>query len=106
MGTWNGGVTFDDAWQMWADLEEVYGRQLEVKLTRPRRLASGQHYPALVFVTVDRVKGGVLKPLTRSCQIGGARGARTVPAALVRAMAELMHVIEEEHREAAAQASF
>ena len=100
------GVTFDDAWAQWADVEGYYGHEVQVRLWRPRTLKDGGRYAARLSVTVDRVKGGTVKPLTRFCEVGGTRGARTVPAALVRALGELMATLEEEADEAAAQAAF
>ena len=100
------GVTFDDAWASWADFEAHWGLKIECKVWPPRLLASGTRVPASVALTVERRRSGVLKPLTRHCQVGGARGARTVPAALVRALAELSAVLEGEKAQAEQLAAF
>lgn len=100
------GITFDDAWACWADFEAHWGLTLACKVWPPRLLASGTRLPASVAFTLERRRGGVLKPLTRHCQVGGARGARTVPAAIVRALAELSAVLEGEEEQAKQLAAF
>lgn len=98
--------TFEDAWQLWEEVESGAGTSLEVRLWRPRALQGDQRYPAQVAVTIVRTKQGAAKPLTRYCPIGGARGARTVPAALIRALTELAAVLAEEAEDAAQRAAF
>ena len=107
MATWEGNkVTFDDAWQLWAEVEDAEGAQLAVAVHRPRTLQSGGVYHARIAVTATRREGKADKVRTEYCQIGGARGARTVPAALVRALTALSARLAEVREEAAQQAAF
>lgn len=104
---WTGpGITFSDGWEMWNETEAHYGCTLEVRLWPPRRTKSGTLLQARVGVTATWAPASPTKPLTRFCDIGGTRGASTVPAALVRALAELQAALDERAESAAQQAMF
>jgi hypothetical protein len=104
---WEGNkVTFEDAWALWAEVESAEGTELVVRIHRPRTLQSGAVYHARIAVTASRTEGGKEKLRTEFCQIGGARGARTVPAALVRALTELAARLAEAREEVTQQAAF
>lgn len=99
-------VSFDDAWQLWQEVEDATGARLECFVHRPRTLQGGTVYRARVALTATRREGA--KDVQRSayCEIGGARGARTVPAALVRALTELGARLEAATEGVAKQAAF
>lgn len=107
MAAWEGNkVTFEDAWNLWAEVEDAEGTELVVRIHRPRTLQSGAVYHARITVTASRTESGKEKLRTEYCQIGGARGARTVPAALVRALTALAARLAEAREDVAEQAAF
>lgn len=107
MASWTGNqTTFEDAWQLWEDVEHAEGATVSVRIHRPRQMQGGRTYPAQVSVTAVRREGKAEKERTCHCAIGGARGARTVPAAMVRALTELASRLEEARAQAVTQAGF
>lgn len=107
MASWQGNqTTYDDAWQLWHEVEQTYGCTLECTVWPPRLLGNNQPYPPMVAVkaTVKGAEPG--RTIGRNCPIGGARGARTMPAALVRALTELAAALEERQQTRAQQAAF
>lgn len=99
-------VTFEDVWQLWEDIEHAEGAVLVVALHRPRALQNGGTYHARLSVTATRREGKTEKARTEYCQVGGARGARTVPAAFVRAASALAARLEEARKDVAEQSAF
>ena len=99
-------VTFEDAWQLWAEVESATGARVEVAIARPRQGKGEFRTPAQLCVRATRLEKGREKSRAEWCQIGGTRGARTVPAALVRALSALAARLEEETDVAVQQAAF
>lgn len=100
------GVSWDDAWHLLHEVESGTGLTVSVRLWPPLTGKGGRAFVPQVALTVERTKGGVVKPLTRTCQIGGAAGARTYPAALVRALHELAEALEADQETARQLAAF
>lgn len=98
--------TFEDAWQLWREVEGATGARVECAVHCPRTLQSGAVWHARVAVSITRYTGGKARCVAEYCQIGGTRGARTVPAALIRALTALQARVESEAEEVARQASF
>lgn len=107
MAQWEGNqTTFADAWQLWEEVENATGASVAVFVHRPRAVQGGRTYHARVAVVGTRAEGGKTKDRCVYCEIGGARGARTVPAALVRALTELQARLEEASETATQLAAF
>lgn len=100
------GVTWEEAWELLNDIELAASVTVDVRVWPPRQGKGGVWHLPRVAVTCERQKGGAPRPLTRICSVGGRGGARTYPAALVRALHELAAMLEEEARVSAAQAAF
>lgn len=104
---WTGSqVTFEDAWQLWKEVEDATGARLECRVWPPRQGQGGLRVPPMVAITAVRREGKKDCERTANCQIGGARGARTVPAAMVRALTELAARLEAATEERVTQAAF
>lgn len=99
-------VSFEDAWQLWSEVENATGASLVCRVWPPRQGQGGKRVPPMVAVTAVRREGQKDRERTAYCQIGGARGARTVPAAMVRALTELAARLEETTEERVKQAAF
>lgn len=99
-------LSFEDAWEYLQEVEIATGATLAIKLHQPRRLKGGELYRARVAITATRREGAKDIERTAFCEIGGARGARTVPAALVRAATELSARLEATTADRVKQAAF
>jgi len=102
---WTGPTTtFEDAWSLWYQVEEEYHCHVESSIWPPRKMRSGVLIRGRVSVAARWPDKPDSKPVSRMVDIGGTRGARTVPAALVRALSEIAQVLEE-RKDAAEQAA-
>lgn len=99
-------VTFADAWQYWKEVEDATGASVVVRLFPSREMQGGRSYPARLAATAARREGKAVKERTVYCEVGTARGARTVPAALIRALTQLATELAEATDQAVRQASF
>lgn len=100
------GVSWEDAWQLLHEVESGAHIRVAVRLGPPRQGKNGKWFPPAVVVSIDETACVGHRPLARTCQVGGARGARTYPAALVRALHELAEALEERQETARQLAAF
>lgn len=103
-GTSSAGITWDDCWIALGELEERVACSAVVRLWRPVANAGSGWSQARVAVTISLPSKGPEKPRTRFGYLGGAKGAKTMPGALMRAIQELHWSLDDDEAAVASQA--
>lgn len=98
------GPSWEDCWIALEELEGRVGGAAQVTLWRPVRTAATGWESARVAVTISLPRKGPDKSRKRFGYLGGSKGARTMPAALLRAIQELCWSLDDDDAAAAALA--